>query len=152
MNKSRTKFNNLVKITPWLIYNHISLIQKNHYKMKKGESSKKVWGELETLTGVYVNSVSSWPRWHQTTWLFSFPPSNLASSAAVIYSSPLVIWIISLYLWYQVHFVEFLVTVLSITYFFNIFWGWTVPLSNTFKYECFSLWIACATFILQLSI
>jgi len=46
--------------------------------------------------------------------------------------SPPVIWIISLYLWYQVYFViiilEFLVTVLRITYLRNIFWGWTVPL------------------------
>jgi len=45
---------------------------------------------------------------------------------------PPVIWIISLYLWYQVYFViiimKFLVTVLSITYLKNIFWGWTVPL------------------------
>jgi len=47
---------------------------------------------------------------------------------------PPVIWIISLYPWYQVYFViitaEFLVTVLSITYLRNIFWGWTVPFSN----------------------
>ena len=48
-------------------------------------------------------------------------------------SSPPVIWIVSLYLWDQVYFiiiiVEFFVTVLSITYLRNIFWGWTVPLS-----------------------
>ena len=44
---------------------------------------------------------------------------------------PPVIWIISLYLWYQVYFViiivEFLVTVVSITYLKIIFWGWTIP-------------------------
>jgi len=47
---------------------------------------------------------------------------------------PPVIWIISLYLWYQVYFViiivEFLVTILSIAYLKNIFWVRTVPLSD----------------------
>ena len=85
---SRTKRNNLVKIMPWMIYKNITLSQKNHYKMsliasKKAESLKKAQGELGTLTGVYVNSVYFWPRWHQSTWLFPLPPSNLASGVAI---------------------------------------------------------------------
>ena len=90
-NSSREKRNNLVKITPWMTFSHISLSDKNHYKMKinpivskKEESSKKARWEPGTLTGVHVNSVYSWPRWRQSTWLFSFPPLNLASGAAVI--------------------------------------------------------------------
>jgi len=47
-------------------------------------------------------------------------------------NSPLVNWIISQYVWYQVSFViifvEFLVTVLSSTYLRNIFWGQAIPL------------------------
>jgi len=47
---------------------------------------------------------------------------------------PPAIWIISLYLWYQVYFViiivECLVTVLSTTYLRDIFWGWTIPLNK----------------------
>jgi len=51
-----------------------------------------------------------------------------------------VIWIISLYLWYQVYFViiivKFLVTILIIiTYLRNIFWCWTVPLRNIYCYS-----------------
>ena len=90
-NNSRTKRSNLTKFTSWLTFSHISLSQKNHYKMKmipivskKVELSKNVRGEPGTLTGVYVNSVYSWPRWRQSIWLFSFPPSNLASGAAVM--------------------------------------------------------------------
>ena len=57
-NNSRTKCNNLVTIRPWMAYNHISLSQKNHYKMKIIPIvSKKAWGELGRLTRVYVNSV-----------------------------------------------------------------------------------------------
>jgi len=67
---------------------------------------------------------------------FSFPPSNLTSGAAVT-AAPPVFWIISLYLWYQVYFViiivEFLVTVLSITYYFFSFWGWTVTLNTNWQ-------------------
>jgi len=112
---SRTKCSNLAKFTSRLTFSHISLIQKDHYKMKmipiiskKAESSKKARGEPGTLTSVHVNSVYSWPRWRQSTWLFSFPPSNLASGAAVM--------------------AEFLFTVLSISYLNNIISGWTVPL------------------------
>ena len=32
------------------------------FERKKAESSKKARGEPETLTGVYVNSMYSWPR------------------------------------------------------------------------------------------
>jgi len=69
-----------------------------------GESSKKPQERPETITGLYVNSLYYWPRWRQSIWLFSFPPSNLASGAAVM-----VIWNISLYLWYQVLFVIIIV-------------------------------------------
>ena len=57
---------------------------------------------------------------------FQFYPSRLWIRLPVI-------WNISIYLWYQVYFViiivDFLVTVLSITYLINIFSGWTVPLN-----------------------
>ena len=58
---------------------------------------------------------------------------------------PPVIWIISPYLWYQVHFliiiVEFLVTVLSITYLRTIFWAWTVPLYTAVLFHS-ALWMS----------
>jgi len=78
-NNSRIKRNNLAK------FSHISFSQKNLYKMKMILNvSKKARGELGTLTGVYVNSVYSWPRWRQSIRLFSFPPSNLTSGTAVM--------------------------------------------------------------------
>ena len=85
-NNSRTKHSNLTKLTSWLAFSHISLSQKDHYKMipivlKKVESLKKEWRESGTLTGVYVKS---WPRWRQSILHFSFQPSNLASGATVM--------------------------------------------------------------------
>ena len=87
-NNSRTKHRNLDKFTSWLKFSHISLREKNDYKMiliilKKVESSKKAWEELGTQIGVYANSVYSWLRLRQSAWLFSFPPSNIAPGAAV---------------------------------------------------------------------
>ena len=49
-------------------------------------------------------------------------------------SGPPEVWIISLYLWYDVYFaiiiVQCLVTVLSLTYLKHVFWGWTVPVKT----------------------
>ena len=94
-NNSRTKRRNLAKFTSWLTFSHISLSQKNHYKMKmipiilkKAESSNKTWGEI--LAQVTSGLV---------TFLFpAFEPGIRCSRNG---GSP-VNWIISLYLWYQV--------------------------------------------------
>ena len=121
-NYSRTKQLYLVKIASWMIYNHINLSQKVPDKRKMIQKA-----QILTLKRNYN------PR-HSIS-VCSFTSSNLVSGAAVMAALQL-FWIISVYLWYHVHFViiivEFLVTVLSITYLKNIFYGWTVPLS------CFS--------------
>jgi len=58
-NSSGTKRSNLAKFT----FSHINFSQENHYKMKMIPIvSKKARGEPGTQTGVYVNSVNSWPR------------------------------------------------------------------------------------------
>jgi len=74
-NNSRTKRSNLAKFPEF---------QKNHYKMKmistvsnKAGWSKKVRGEPEALTGVYVNSVYQiTPGWDDIR-VFDFFPSRL---------------------------------------------------------------------------
>jgi len=82
--------------------------------------------EPGTLTGVYVNSLYSWLNWRQSTWLFSFPPSNPASRAAVMAALEL----FRLFPYTRIYdiryiiIVECLVTVLSITYLTNFMWGW----------------------------
>ena len=70
-NNSRTK--HLTEFTSSLTFSHISLSQKNHYKMKmilavskKAESSKKARGNPGTLTGVYVNSMAQVTSEHLT--------------------------------------------------------------------------------------
>ena len=120
-NYSRTKWDYTVKITSWMIYNHINLNQKELYKRKMIQNGSDINAQekLSQSRKCLCHSIS----------VFTIPPSNLASSNG---DTP-VIWIISLYLWYQVHFViiivEYLVTVLSITYLKIIFWGWTIPLN-----------------------
>jgi len=92
----------------------IWLFWKNHNRLRRTSNTNWCLSELSVLLG-------------QVTLELSI----LASGAAI--TAAQVIWIVSLYLWYQVTFViiivEFLVTVLSITYLRNIIWGWTVPLS-----------------------
>ena len=62
-NSSGTKRSNLAKFTSRLTFSHINFSQENHYKMKMIPIvSKKARGEPGTQTGVYVNSVNSWPR------------------------------------------------------------------------------------------
>ena len=138
-NNSRTKCNNLDKSMPWMT--HLSVWSRRTITrwrwsrlFKKAESSKKVQRELGTQNDVYVNSVYSWPGWRWRT--FSFPTFKSGFRCSHN-GSPPVILISSLYLWYQVYFViiivEFLVTVLSITYLRNISWGWTVPLISAWN-------------------
>ena len=64
----------------------------------KRNHRNKARGEPETLTGVCVNYVYSWPRWRQSTWPFSFESVIQCGRNG---GSPL-IWIIYLYLCYQI--------------------------------------------------
>ena len=103
--------------------NHISLSQKNHYKIKMIPIvSKKARGEPETLTGVYMNSgVYMCAPGPGDARAFDFLlPAFESGIRCSRKGGPPAIWIISLYLLIQVNFVviivEFLVTVLSITY------------------------------------
>jgi len=106
-NNSGSKLSNHAIFTSWLTFSHISLSQKNHYKMrmitivlKKAKSSKKAWEELGTLAGVYVNSVYSCPRWRQNmTFLLPTFKTDFRCSHN---GGPPVIWIISWYMWYQI--------------------------------------------------
>jgi len=104
----------LLKITSWIIYNHISLSQK-----KPGKRKMIQMAQILTLNR-NCNLRQSRERSCDVRafQFFFFPPSNLASGAAVM--ALLQYWSISLCLWYQVYFViiivEILVTALSITY------------------------------------
>ena len=105
-NYSRTKRHYLAS---WMIYNHINLSQKEPYKRK------------------IIKSGSN-PMWRQSISVFSFPPSNLASDAAImaalqyfglfpyIYDMRYISWLLLWKFW------------LLFQAFKNNFWGWTVSL------------------------
>jgi len=116
-NYSRTKRHYLVKITSLMIYNQISLSQKETNKRKMIQNGS----DINTQESAKVTSE------HLSFLLHAFQFGFRCSRNG----GPSVIWIISLYLWYQVYFViitvEFLFNVLSITYLKKI-WLWTVPL------------------------
>jgi len=123
-NYSRTKPHYLVKMTSWMIYNHMMLSQKEPDKRKMIQNDSDINAQDKLLSGsVCVTSE------HFNFLLPTFESGFRFSRNG----GPPVIWIISLYLWYQVYFeviiMEFLVTVLSIIYLKIIVWGSTVPLS-----------------------
>jgi len=100
-----------------MTYNHIRLSQKEPHKRKmiKNGSDINAQEKLDVRAFQFLL-----PTFESGFW-------------CSCNGSPPVIWIIYLYLSYQVYFViiivEFLFTVLSITYLRNIFRGWTVPSS-----------------------
>ena len=108
-NNSRTKLNNLVKTMPWITHNHISLSQRNHYKMriilivsKKSriieESARRTGNPNWCLCELSVLLVQVTSE--HLTFLLPVFKSGIRHNHNG--SSP-VIWIIPLYLWYQVY-------------------------------------------------
>jgi len=140
MNYSRTKRHFLVKITSWMIYNHISLSQKERDKRKMIQNGSDINSRSrETTIRISLESAHVTSE-HLGFLLLAFESGFRCSRNG----GPPVIWIISLYLWDQVYFVvitivEFLITVLSITYLNNIFCGWTISLISFPRWNISSL-------------
>jgi len=98
-NYSRTKWHYLVKITSWMTYNHINLSQKEPDKRKMNQNGSEI-SLRETIICVSLESTNVMSE-H-----FSFLLPALESHIRCSHNGgPPVIWIISLYLWYQVYFV-----------------------------------------------
>jgi len=131
-NYSRTKWHYLVKITSWMTYNHIS--QKDPYKRKIYQNGSEI-NVQEKLIRVSTEIA------HVTSEHFSFLlPAFESGFRCSRNGGPPMIWIISIYLWYQVYFViiivEFLVTVLIKHYiFFKYFLRVDCPF-NIIEGEC----------------
>jgi len=131
-NYSRFKQHYLVIITSWMTYNHISLSEKEPDKRKMVQNGTEI-NSWETIIRVSLESANV------TSEHFSFLlPAFESGFWCSCNGGPPVIWIISLYLWYQVDFLiitmEYLVTVLSITYLKNIFWAWiNIGVNLTFQ-------------------
>ena len=113
------------------VMNDVQLYQFEPEGTWQEEDHSKLLGynhSRETINRIRLDST------HVMSEHFSFLLPTFQSDLQCSHNGiPPVIWILSLYL-YQVYFaiiiLEFLVTVLSITYFKNIFWGWNVPLSR----------------------
>jgi len=125
-NNSKTKDHNLVKITLSITYYHISLNLKNHYTVKMiliaRRTGKTDWCLHELC--VLLALVTS-------TYLAFLVRDFKSGFRCSCNGSPPLIWISSLYIWYQGYFVIIIVECL-VTYLINTIWGWPVPS----KYWC----------------
>jgi len=72
-NNSRTKPDNLVKMTPRMTQTTSVWARRTISRWRWFLSSKKARKEPESLTGIYLNSVYAWPRWWRQNTCFLLP-------------------------------------------------------------------------------